>query len=228
MNKAGQLLALARKRQAARWPGYNPLAEYHRGAYECDFVSPYTKSAGNVEAQVMILLQDWSSDAWLSGELDHAVVRLGLSPTLPTNINLARLLETTFGLDLADTYATNLFPFIKAGNLSTTITVRDVEQAAREFGLPQIDIVAPRLVVCLGLSTFNGLRRALGMKTVTTMSVALGSPFNYNGTRVWCQAHTGVMGQNTRNRGGIDRVSGDWRSMAESVFEVSELKKGIE
>ena len=58
-DKNARLLALARLRQATRWPGYKSIADYHHGVYECDFVSPYTKTAGNVDAEVMVLLQDW-------------------------------------------------------------------------------------------------------------------------------------------------------------------------
>lgn len=217
MDKAGRLLDLAHKRQSSRWPDYKPLTEYHNGIYECDFVSPYTKSAGNVDAKLMILLQDWSSDHRLSATLDESAVTLGLTPTLPTNRNLERLLKVHFGLDLYQTYATNLFPFIKPGPLNAAIRVRDLERAAREFALPQIDIVVPRLVICLGLATFNALRRAVAMRVETTIEKAISAPFSHGGARVWCQAHTGTLGQNNRNRGGIDRVSQDWVAMTADV-----------
>ena len=37
---------------------------------------------------------------------------------------------------------------------------RDFVRAANEFALPQIQIVEPKIVICLGLATFNALRRA--------------------------------------------------------------------
>jgi hypothetical protein len=58
MDKQDALLALAKLRQGTRWPGYNCIGDYHAGAYECDLVSPYTKSAGNVDAEIMVMLQD--------------------------------------------------------------------------------------------------------------------------------------------------------------------------
>jgi restriction system protein len=217
MDKAARLLELAHKRQASRWPGYKSLADYQDGAYECDLVSPYTKAAGNVDAAVMILLQDWSSDVQLSGGLNSEAVELGRIPTLPTNKNLDRLVKKYFGLPLCETYATNLFPFIKPGTLSAPIPNCDLECAAREFALPQIDIVAPRLVICLGLRTFNALRRALGMGIERPIERAISAPFSRGDIRVWCQAHTGALGQNNRNRGGVDRVSKDWRAMRADV-----------
>jgi restriction system protein len=213
MERAARLLDLAHKRQTSRWPGYKPLVDYHDGVYECDFVSPYTKAAGNIDAAVMILLQDWSSHDRLSDKLDCGAATLGLTPTLATNKNLDKLLKAHFGLLLRETYATNLFPFIKPGKLSASIRVCDLERAAREFAIPQIDIVIPRLVICLGLETFNALRRGFGMGIEAPMDRAIGSPFSHGETRIWCQAHTGVLGQNNRNRGGIDRVSQDWLAM---------------
>ena len=45
MKKHKQLLELAQKRQRSRWNGYKCIGDYHGGIYECDYVSPYTKSA---------------------------------------------------------------------------------------------------------------------------------------------------------------------------------------
>jgi uracil-DNA glycosylase len=213
VDKVAKLLDLARVRQSSRWPGYKPLIEYHQGAYECDFVSPYTKSAGNVNADVMIVLQDWSSDERLSRELDPEAAELGHMPGLPTNRNLIRLLKTHFNLELGNTYGTNLFPFIKAGGLSSGIPVRDLERAASEFAVPQIEIIEPRLVVCLGLQTFNALRVALGKERLKSVAAAIESPMSLGRPRIWCQAHTGALGQNNRNRGGVERVTRDWEAM---------------
>ena len=217
MDKIAKLLELARARQASRWPGYRPLVEYHGGAYECDFVSPYTKSAGNVNAAVMVLLQDWSSHERLAGEFDRDAAELGHTPALPTNRNLVLLLKTHFQLELREVYGTNLFPFIKAGGLSSGIPESDLQRAAREFAIPQIEIVEPRLVICLGLRTFNGLRKALGKEPSKTVASAIESPVSLGASRIWCQAHTGALGQNNRNRGGVDRVSGDWEGMRRDV-----------
>lgn len=163
MTKRRRLLALAKLRQATRWPDYKSIADYHAGVYECDFVSPFTKAAGNVDAEVMVLVQDWSSDDELSRGLDDKTRRLGYCATQPTVRNLKQLLKTTFDLSLSDIYGTNLFPFVKPGKVSGPIPRGDLIQAAREFALPQIEIVSPRLVICLGLVAFDALRRAHGL-----------------------------------------------------------------
>ena len=113
--KHDRLLALAKLRQSSTWPGYHSIAEFHDGVYECEHVSPYTKSAGNVDAEVMVLLQDWSGADSLSRAIDVGARDLGYTPKEPTNKNLQRLLLSTFGLQLKDIFATNLFPFVKPG-----------------------------------------------------------------------------------------------------------------
>lgn len=210
MDKQDLLLALAQKRKMTIWPGYSRVGDYHGGAYECDFVSPYTKSAGKVDAEIFVLLQDWSSEESLSGSLDSDCVQFGLTRTLPTNRRLVELLRQHFGVELGDTYATNLFPFIKRGGLSSSIPMGDLVRAAQEFALPQIQIARPKLVICLGLNTFNAVRIACEHTPARRMDEAIASPFTLGASRVWCQAHTGARGQNNRGR---ERVAEDWRKM---------------
>jgi restriction system protein len=213
MDKRSELLALAKRRQVTRWNGYGGIGDHHASAYECDFVSPYTKTAGNLDAEVMVMLQDWSSDESLKESFDEETAKLGYTQSLPTNRNLVELLNTTFGIALRDTYATNLFPFVKPGKMSERIPQAKLIDAAQEFALPQIRIVNPKLVICLGLATFNALRQACELSACRPLSVAIDNPFSIGTTRVWCQAHTGVLGQNNRNRGGIKRVPQDWLRM---------------
>lgn len=178
MDKRAELLKLVEKRRRRDiLPGYGRLVDYGNGAFDvnCDYVSPYSKRAHNYNADVMIMLQDWSSDDAL--QRSSGPSELGRDPKLPTNKTLDRLLSDTLGLRLEDTYATNLFPFIKSGGLSTRIPFADLVLAAKEFALLQIGIVAPKLVVCLGKNTFNAIRVAAGLTRCRNMAYAIGSPF---------------------------------------------------
>lgn len=225
MDKCAELRALAKLRQNADLALYKGnsdgrpknIGDYHDGAYECDHVSPYTKSAGNCDADIMVILQDWTCDERLSGPVMQHRVELGYNPDNDTNVNLIQLLRTTFGITLADTYATNLFPFIKKGRMNANISTADMLRAARDFALPQICIVKPMLVICLGGPTFNALRRACGLSTCSPLELAISNPFKIDKTFVWCQAHTGRIGRNMRNKGGVNRVSQDWQRMKEAV-----------
>jgi hypothetical protein len=213
-DKDTRLLQLARDRQTTRWAGYKCIGDYHNGAYECDFVSPYTRSADNVDATLMILLQDWASDDVLSGPDLPARRTVGHDPSRRTNRRLRELLLQHFGLKLEEVYATNVFPFVKVGSMSASINKKDLVRAAREFALPQMEIVGPRLAVCLGKTAFNAVKIAAGGSGAKSLADAIASPFDFGKTQVWCQAHTGQQGTNYRNKNGVDRVTGDWTVMA--------------
>lgn len=214
--KHHQLRDLARRRQEARWEGVSQVGDYHDGFYESEHVSPYTRSAGNVDADVFLMLQDWSSRAWLLRHPnDHDVRRLGYSPQLLTNQNLIGLLEARLDRTLAQTYATNLFPFIKDGGLSAPVQDAQILQAAKMFALPQVRIVGPKLVVCLGQATGNATRRACGLHPAPDLATAIASPFDYAGARYWTQAHPGYFGQLVRNKADRGQVAKDWTLMAE-------------
>ena len=176
-------------------------------------MSPYTKTADEVDAEVMVLLQDWSSDEELSRGLDENTQHLGYTPTQPTSLKLEELLKKWFDLSLSDIYGTNLFPFVKRGKVSSRIPEQDLMSAAKEFALPQIEIVNPRLVICLGLATFDALRRVHGLARAGNMDASINSPFTVGNSRVWCQAHTGAFGRMNRNKKGVDRISQDWLRM---------------
>lgn len=217
MDKNEALCQLAKKRQHARWNGYNNIGDYHDGAYDCDFVSPYTKSACNLDAEVMIILQDWRSHEKFSDEIDINARDLGHTPSLSTNKKLKCLLFEHFGLQLHQTYATNLFPFIKMGSMSSNIPQVDLVRAAKEYALPQIEIVQPSVVICLGIKTFNAIRSVCGLRRTKNLTAGIAAPFTYDASQIWCQAHTSVLGQNNRNRGGVNRVQKDWDQMTEAI-----------
>ena len=215
-DKHQNLLALGQKRRNTPPPDdYHSIHEYHNGAYESEYVSPYTKSAKNVDAHVAIILQDWSSHDSLSGPFEPAVQHLGYTPTSPTNVNLIQLLKGHFDLSLGDVFATNLFPFIKPGDMTAGIPARHMLLAARDFADPQIRVVRPKLAVCLGVSVFNALRGLHGLRRVGNLTEGIKQPFSDGHTVYWCQAHTGRLGFiNREHHGGAGSVGRDWAQMS--------------
>lgn len=211
--KKEQLRLLAEKRKQNTWLGYAGIGDYHNGAYECDFVSPYTKIAGNINADVMIILQDWASSKFCEKPINNEAIEYGRVSTIRTNITLDHLLKEHLGLDICRIYATNLFPFIKQGVMNSNIPQKDLIKAAKEFALPQVQIIQPKVVICLGLKTFNALQSACTIPTSKRMSDAIASSFQYEESVIFCQAHTSTQGQNMRNRGGVYRVTADWKSL---------------
>src|SRR5690348_8675871 len=100
VDKRSAMAALVRTRRLARHPKYHALSEVCDGLHDCDHVSPWTKSACNLDADLMIIGQDWVSEPFLRA---HSDVSLGLGhdPKLATNKNLQRLLRDQFGMSFS-------------------------------------------------------------------------------------------------------------------------------
>lgn len=222
-----KLLSLAKKRATTKPVGYKNISDYHDGIYECEFVSPYSKSAHNENSQILVMLQDWISDDVLSGPPIREAVELGRIPSLPTNRNLERLLSAHFRLNISDIYATNLFPYVKSGNMSGNIPFSTLRWAAREFAIPQIKIIQPVLVVAMGLNCFNALAVELGDVRRGSIGEAIDRPIDVGASRVWCQAHTGALGQMGRNRLLPGKTDQDWSVMASWYYEKKAERRGI-
>jgi restriction system protein len=208
--KREQLSELARKRQSMQLLGYARIGDFHGGAYECDHVSPRTKCAANVNAEVMTIAQDWASAEYLSQPLRIDVAERGYDIRLDTNKNLEDLLANHFGLAFADTYSTNAFPFVKYGSMKASIRMADMVLAVTTFLIPQIEIVAPRIAICLGISTFKGIARSCGQRPPHTLDDAIKSPIRLGRTTICAVAHSGRLGTNNRGR---ERVNQDWAAL---------------
>jgi restriction system protein len=131
---------------------------------ECDHVVPWTISACNVDADLMLIAQDWASEDFLNRltDLQRQMQReLGQFPDLPTNKKIKDLLAEHMSLSFCETYATNAFALVKPGKMNARIPLRDLVRSAAAYALPQIAIVRPKIVLCLGSATFNAVRRVI-------------------------------------------------------------------
>jgi uracil-DNA glycosylase len=208
MSKIEKLKNLGMQRKSGAYQGYYNLAQFHKGEYETDWVSPYTKSANNVNSPMSLVLQDWASSDYLSGEIDWDAIRCGHSPKRKSNRNLKHALKEVYSLELSDVFATNLFPFIKCGDMSERIPRRDLDQAFKDFCWPQVEIVAPRLVVCLGRSVYASFVRKLN----PARSIGqVGCFFEYENRVIYYQHHPSGRGV------GLSQLVTEWRKMKDDV-----------
>jgi hypothetical protein len=89
MGKELELFQLARQRKKDRLAGHKCFGDFWHGAYDIgDYVVPWSKSAHNYDAEVMVMGQDWNSEVNLSGPFDSDQEKYGQKPNLDTNINL--------------------------------------------------------------------------------------------------------------------------------------------
>ncbi|MFK8253507.1 uracil-DNA glycosylase family protein [Ancylobacter terrae] len=209
--KSAALAALVAMRRDHPLAGYRTLGDIHGGFYECDFVTPWTLSARNLDARLMLIGQDWASEDYFETRgADEQLRRLGHDPTLPTNRNLVGLLADHDLPSFAQCYATNLFPFIKPKGMSSAIREADMVACARAYTVVEIETIRPVVAACLGAAAFNALRLALGLPKSASLEDAITrGAFRHDSTQICCVAHTGARGTQARNAS--PTVASDWQ-----------------
>lgn len=214
MKKIDRLHELADARRLDNQLGlskkYRQIGDFHGG--KCDkwkCVSPWNKAAGNFDSKIMVVGQDWISED--AAETAFKSFDLGCDPENRTNKNLHSLLNEHFGVDFSDVYGTNLFVFVKSGTLSARIPTKDLLYSAKKYTVAEIDIVNPKIVICLGKATYTALCRAIGSKANDFKSSAT-NPVAYGGTLIYGVPHTGALG--TINAGGLHNVHEIWRNLS--------------
>ena len=223
-SKFNELKKLAFLRVCDRYKGYYNVGDFFDGAYDTnEFVSPYSKKSSNVNSDVMVVAQDWSSFNKLNTlTINEELVTNGYSANLPTNVNLSKLLKHHFNLKFGDIYATNLFVFIKSGGMSAKIPIKDMVYSANKYTLREIEIVSPKLVICLGAAVFNVLSVILQGKPAR-VGESINAPIVFQNTLIVGAYHTGGLG--TSAAGGFLKVNEHWSKISDIYFGLKNLNK---
>ncbi len=196
--KLSALKKLGEVRRASKVPdGYFALGYFHNGYYECDFVSPWTKCAQNVDSKLMLVGQDWASEDYMSREPRPLVRDLGFDSAFDTNPNIDSLLKL-FNMKFSDTFATNAFAYIKPGKSDSKIEPPILKQSVDRFLIPQLDIVQPKIAICLGLETVNAVRAVLNKQKFSDIPKAIAESFRYGKTTIFTSGHPGRLGVRSR------------------------------
>ncbi len=146
---------LANKRASSCPNPYKQPEDFH---YQFqDWVSPYTKGA-HAYNSVAIVLQDWASSDALKNPSDN-IQEFGRNPELRTNRNLSKFLKKHFNLEIPQTYATNIFPWVKPGGMSAPIPVKQAYSAAEQFTINELRLAQPIITIALGTLASQVLSR---------------------------------------------------------------------
>lgn len=140
-------LTLAKQRRAASCQPHKHPEDF--GYDFSSWVSPYTIGA-HACGGVAVVLQDWASVKGLSKQFNPDIQLYGRTPDLLTNVRLESFLRSVLGLKLSEVYATNAFPFVKAGSMSAALKRSDVARAAQMFLSRELELVQPTTVLALG------------------------------------------------------------------------------
>jgi uracil-DNA glycosylase len=230
MNKAEELRNLAdkvKKTELSTYFGVDSVKYKHVSEFNCkydsEYISPWSKSAHNENANVVVIGQDWSSSNQLSGDLNVSVACRGYDEHFPTNRNLISLLKKYLNSEFSEVYALNAFPFIKSGKARARVPRGHISKTAKDFALPAVKIISPKLVICLGKLTFNAMRKAnhedlvnesVKHKYCATLDEAIRHSFNIGKSKCVAVSHTGSRGTSNRKKGQVDS---DWKALGQWI-----------
>jgi hypothetical protein len=206
----------------------NP-SEVEEGRYDSDEIGPWTRWAGDLDADLMVVGQDW-------GDVAYFVAQQGMdSPRNPTNIALAGLLASA-GRPLppvptssspgalganrqAGVYLTNALLWLKTGGLSAKVKDEWFEGDSTILLLEQIAIVQPRVVVALGQQAHRTILRAFDLplprgtfRSVVEAEEGTPLPGLRGGVRLFGVYHCGARVQNTHRS--LQQQDQDWQRIS--------------
>ena len=192
----------------------NP-SRVENGLYDSQEIGPLTKWQGNLDSDFMLILQDW-------GCVDNFIKYKGTDINSVTNKALKTFLNL-IGLSLTlplDNVRKNSYIFtnsilcLKKGNDQTPVDKEWYRNCGPRFLKPLIEIVSPKVVICLGECAYNAVMTSYGRKPgLFGNAVNSHVPINLdNGIAAFPVYHC----SNQRNRS-INKQFDDWYYIAEWI-----------
>jgi DNA polymerase len=158
--KYRELVQLRKACDACR--GVTNGSAIERGIYDCDEVGAWSLWQGNLNAQLLVVGQDW-------GDVDWFVRVKGFpTSTSKTNTTLVELLRAAgFNIRLANQthdrgllFFTNAVLCMKDGGAQAPVKPDWLRNCGSRFLRPTIELVRPKIVVCLGAKAYGAVMNA--------------------------------------------------------------------
>ncbi|HKB37829.1 MAG TPA: uracil-DNA glycosylase family protein [Gemmataceae bacterium] len=218
--KREQYAALVSARKRCRLcVGLRNPADAELAAFDSDEIGPWSRLHGDLDADLMIIGQDW-------GGVRYYAVNQGLDDLRnPTMRTLERLLRG-IGLDISlaeygagarGVFLTNAVLCLKKGGLQAPVEWQWFENCGSHFLRRQIEIVAPRVAVALGQKAYEAVLGAFGLQVGPfrrAVENELGTPLP-NGSRLLAVYHCGQRILNTHRP--FEQQQREWRRVAKAL-----------
>ncbi len=212
----------------------NNPATYSAGAFDSNELGPWTRWQGNLNADILIVGQDWG------GTNDLEDYEGCEPPGNPTNIALAGFLRD-LGLEIDDppssydtatgrfggpgtVFLTNAILCIKSGDIQAAVSQQWFTTCAPKFLRPTIELIDPLIVVTLGEMAAHGIQVAYGpQKTKLKEIFADPSPTWITDRIYWLPLyHPSWKTWRYRSR---EQQTSDWRRIASILDEVKMIRQ---
>ncbi|HXN22856.1 MAG TPA: uracil-DNA glycosylase family protein [Candidatus Dormibacteraeota bacterium] len=173
------------------------------GLYDSDHIGPWSKWHGNLNAELMVVGQDW-------GDTTAYIGHRGIEdPQNATNKVLVGLVRSV-GLDMDAVFLTNAVLCLKEGGCQAPVNKEWFRNCGERFLKPTIEIVKPRVLVTLGEHAYRSVALLFGVLPAL-FNQAVNYPKGFmlpQGTLFFPMYHCGARILNTYRN--LDKQKEDW------------------
>jgi hypothetical protein len=205
---------LVEKRKSHSFAGLINPSKFEAGKYDCDHVEAWAQWLGNLNAKIMLVGKDFGGTGFFRDFCG------GCNPESQTNKNLIQLFSS-LGINIgtpnrpnvsAPVFLTNaIFGLIDSSSKGGNQIKRQIlQENAKEFLRPLIDIVDPKIIIAMGTEAYRGVCFAFGKSPLKNLGDALASShIEVSGKLIFPVFHCGaVWRKNNRN---LELQQSDWR-----------------
>ena len=217
INKEAEYTKLVNKRKSYKFPeGLVNPSKVLNGIYDEDNqIGPWSKWQGNLEADIMLIGQDWGTVNFFTeskgGPLDDS----------HTNRNLRELFNI-IGIDVgypnnpnthAPVFFTNAILGLKEGAMAGSVKDSWLRNDAETFLKPTIDVVQPKIIITLGKKAYDSLAIIYKLKKTPLKKLVENNPIKLpDGKLLFAVYHCGGLGIASRN---FKSQIKDWKKINE-------------
>jgi len=196
----------------------NP-SQIENGKYDSiEHVGPWSAWHGDLDAKVLVIGQDWGDVKYY---LSHKGYDIDSNPTSKNLVELFSMLGVDIGLPNnpnknAKVFFTNAILGIKDGGMSSSVNAKWVNEGAKEFLAPLIEIVQPEIIITLGTNPYKAIAEVFGLKkSIPLKELSSKEPVMLDdGKLLFPMFHCGGLG--LRNRS-LDLQKEDWLKVKKYV-----------
>ena len=188
----------------------NP-ARVSSSTFDSDQIGPWTLWQGNLDAEIMIVGQDWGDVRYFTTNAGHE------APRNPTNETLVKLLDS-IRITIApptpqdsgggEVFLTNAILCLKQDGLQGAVHSEWFENCGQHFLRPTIELVQPKILITLGKGAYRTIRTLYDLPQLKFREAITGSFCLREHTMCFPMYHCGRRILNTHRA--LEQQMKDW------------------
>jgi DNA polymerase len=189
----------------------NP-SQIENGKYDSiEHIGPWSAWHAYLDAKILVVGQDWGDVKYY---LSNKGYDIDSNPTSKNLVELFAMLGIDIGLPSnpnksAKVFLTNTILGMKDGGMSSSISAKWVNEGAKEFLAPLIEIVQPEIIITLGTNSYKAMAEIYALKkSISLKEISGKEPIVLDdGKLLFTMFHCGGLG--LRNRS-LNLQKEDW------------------